>query len=100
MMIRKPHALLLALALIGWGRRTPLKMRLREVSPDLATLIIGVAVLLVWAGLVEAFLSQHLGGRYEPIGNDFKGSSVTVPEGADQVPGLASSIAKTESATN
>ena len=55
--------LLLALALIGWGRRTPLKTRLREVSPDLATLIIGVALLLVWAGLVEAFLSQY----HEPV---------------------------------
>jgi len=55
--------LVLALALIGWGRRVPLRARLREVSPDLATLIIGVALLLVWAGLVEAFLSQY----HEPV---------------------------------
>jgi uncharacterized membrane protein SpoIIM required for sporulation len=55
--------LLLALALIGWGQRTPLKTRLREVSPDIVTLIFGVALLLVWAGLVEGFLSQY----HEPI---------------------------------
>jgi uncharacterized membrane protein SpoIIM required for sporulation len=55
--------LVLALALIGWGKRTPLKARLREVSQDLMTLIFGVGVLLVWAGFVEAFLSQY----HEPI---------------------------------
>jgi uncharacterized membrane protein SpoIIM required for sporulation len=55
--------LILALALIGWGRRTPLRTRLREVSQDLMTLIFGVGVLLVWAGFVEAFLSQY----HEPI---------------------------------
>src|SRR5262245_21103894 len=49
--------LVLALALIGWGRRVPLKTRLRQVSRDLMTLIFGVGVLLVWAGFVEAFLS-------------------------------------------
>jgi uncharacterized membrane protein SpoIIM required for sporulation len=55
--------LMLALALIGWGRRTPLRARLREISHDLVTLIFGVAVLLVWAGFVEAFLSQY----HEPV---------------------------------
>jgi uncharacterized membrane protein SpoIIM required for sporulation len=54
--------LLLASALIGWGRRATLRERLREISNDLLTLIGGVAVLLVWAGIVEAFLSQ----RHEP----------------------------------
>jgi uncharacterized membrane protein SpoIIM required for sporulation len=55
--------LVLALALIGWGKRTSLRTRLREVSKDLATLIFGVALLLVWAGFVEAFLSQY----HEPV---------------------------------
>jgi len=55
--------LMLALALIGWGRRVPLHARLRKVSRDLVTLIFGVALLLVWAGFVEAFLSQY----HEPI---------------------------------
>lgn len=51
--------LLLALALIGRGNRLSLRARLRAVSPDLVTLIFGVACLLVWAGFVEAFLSQY-----------------------------------------
>jgi uncharacterized membrane protein SpoIIM required for sporulation len=55
--------LMLAMALIGWGRRVPLTARLRETSPDLVTLIFGVGVLLIWAGLVEGFLSQY----HEPI---------------------------------
>jgi uncharacterized membrane protein SpoIIM required for sporulation len=55
--------LILALALIGWGRRIPLTARLREISADLVTLIFGVGVLLVWAGFVEAFLSQY----HEPV---------------------------------
>jgi uncharacterized membrane protein SpoIIM required for sporulation len=55
--------LLLALALIGWGNRLPLRARLRAISPDVVTLIFGVALLLVWAGFVEAFLSQY----HEPI---------------------------------
>ncbi len=55
--------LVLAFALVGWGRRVPLAARLREVSRDIVTLIFGVALLLVWAGLVEAFLSQY----HEPV---------------------------------
>jgi uncharacterized membrane protein SpoIIM required for sporulation len=55
--------LVLALALIGWGERASFRARLRQVSRDLITLIFGVAVLLVWAGFVEAFLSQY----HEPI---------------------------------
>ena len=51
--------LILALALIGWGKRTPLAARLREISRDVATLIFGVGLLLVWAGFIEAFLSQY-----------------------------------------
>ncbi|HSM51045.1 MAG TPA: S9 family peptidase, partial [Thermoanaerobaculia bacterium] len=39
--------------------------------------------------VAEAFLAQHLGGRYEPVGGDFAGSSVTVPAGGDAVPGLS-----------
>jgi uncharacterized membrane protein SpoIIM required for sporulation len=51
--------LVLASALIGWGRRTPMRERLRQVSRDLVTLIFGVAILLTWAGIIEAFLSQY-----------------------------------------
>jgi len=55
--------LVLAGALIGWSRRIPLGVRLREIGGDLVTLIFGVAILLVWAGLVESFLSQY----HEPV---------------------------------
>jgi uncharacterized membrane protein SpoIIM required for sporulation len=55
--------LMLALALIGRGQRIPLRARLRAVSNDLVTLIFGVGLLLVWAGFVEAFLSQY----HEPL---------------------------------
>lgn len=51
--------LMLARAVIGWGRRVPFSRRLRAILPDLATLIGGVAVMLVWAGIIEAFLSQY-----------------------------------------
>jgi uncharacterized membrane protein SpoIIM required for sporulation len=50
-------------ALLGWGDPTPFSERLRRVAPDLVTLIGGVAVMLVWAGLVESFLSQY----HEPV---------------------------------
>lgn len=55
--------LMLATALIGWGRRERLAQRLRLVTPDLVTMIFGVGIMLVWAGLVEAFLSQY----HEPV---------------------------------
>ena len=51
--------LLLGKALIGHGDRAALTARLRALGPDLATLIGGVAVMLVWAGLVESFFSQY-----------------------------------------
>lgn len=44
--------------------------------------------------VTEAFLAQHLGGRVEPIGDDFAGSSVQVPAGADGVPGLKEALPK------
>jgi uncharacterized membrane protein SpoIIM required for sporulation len=55
--------LMLALALVGWGRRASLKTRFREVSHDLATLVFGIVLLLIWAGFIEAFLSQY----HEPV---------------------------------
>jgi uncharacterized membrane protein SpoIIM required for sporulation len=55
--------LILAAALIGWGKRNLLKSRLRAISGDLMTLIFGVGVMLIWAGFVESFLSQY----HEPV---------------------------------
>ena len=43
--------------------------------------------------LMEAFFSMHLGGRYEPIGSDLNGSSITIPVGADHVPDLVEALA-------
>jgi len=40
----------------------------------------------------EAFLSKCLGGRFEPIGQDFEGSSVAVPTGAEHGSGLKEAL--------
>jgi uncharacterized membrane protein SpoIIM required for sporulation len=50
---------ILAGALIGWGSHRSRAERLRMVSGDLFAIIAGAAGLLVWAGLVEAFVSQY-----------------------------------------
>ena len=42
--------------------------------------------------VTEGFLGQCLGGRAQPISNDFAGSSISVPAGADGVPGLAEAL--------
>ncbi len=51
--------LILANALMGRRSRKPLGRRLQEATPDVVTLICGVAIMLVWAGIVEAFFSQY-----------------------------------------
>jgi uncharacterized membrane protein SpoIIM required for sporulation len=53
----------LAHALIGWGSRLTRGERLRAISKDVVTLSGGIALMLVWAGIVEAFLSQY----HEPV---------------------------------
>jgi hypothetical protein len=42
----------------------------------------------------EGFLAQCLGGRYEPVGDDFEGSSLEVREGAGHVAGLDAALAQ------
>ena len=49
---------------------------------------------LSFYAVTEAFLAKHLGGRYEPIGDDFEGSSIIVEGGAKEVPGLAEAVAE------
>ena len=49
----------LASALIGWGESSTKRARLRCVLPDVLTLAGGFGVMLVWAGIVEAFVSQY-----------------------------------------
>jgi uncharacterized membrane protein SpoIIM required for sporulation len=55
--------LILAGALIGSGTSASRGERLRAVSRDVLTLVLGMALLLVWAGIVEAFFSQY----HEPV---------------------------------
>ena len=53
----------LAGALLGRRSSLPLSSRLRKAAPDVVTLCFGAGLLLVWAGFVEAFLSQY----HEPV---------------------------------
>jgi len=59
MLIGGQAGFVIAGALIGRRERKPLGARLRAVVPDVATLCGGTALLLVWAGIIESFLSQH-----------------------------------------
>jgi dipeptidyl aminopeptidase/acylaminoacyl peptidase len=45
-----------------------------------------------FTAVAEAFIAPILGGRFEPIGSDFEGSSISVPVGAEEVPGLAGAL--------
>jgi len=47
---------------------------------------------LSFFAITDIFLAQCLGGSYEPIGDDFAGSSVTVPEGAQHIYGLSEAL--------
>lgn len=51
--------LMLGGALIGWGSRETMATRLRAISGDLVTLIAGVTLMLIWAGIIEAWFSQY-----------------------------------------
>jgi len=42
--------------------------------------------------IAEAFLAQSLGGRCEPVGNDFQNASLKVITGAEGVPGLVEAL--------
>lgn len=55
--------LVLGFALLGGQTSIPVAGRLRRISADLTTLMGGVALMLVWAGIVEGFFSQY----HEPI---------------------------------
>lgn len=47
---------------------------------------------LSFNAIAEAFLARCLGGRFEETGDDFRGSSITVPVGAGQIPGLEKAL--------
>jgi dipeptidyl aminopeptidase/acylaminoacyl peptidase len=42
--------------------------------------------------VTEAFLAEVLGGRFEPVGDDFTGSSITVPHGAEFIPSIKEAL--------
>jgi uncharacterized membrane protein SpoIIM required for sporulation len=58
-LIASQGGLLLGQALIGWGSDQTIGQRLRQISNPLVTLAGGACLLLVWAGIVESFLSQY-----------------------------------------
>ncbi len=41
-----------------------------------------------FTAVVEAFLGKHLGGRVEPVGRDFRGSSIEFKTGRNLIPGV------------
>ena len=47
---------------------------------------------MAFNAVAEGFLGECLGGRVEPIGDDLAGSSIGVPIGAADVPGLAEAL--------
>ena len=51
---------------------------------------------LAFYAVTEAFLACYLGGRYEAIGESFEGSTISVPEGAGDVPGLEKNLPERE----
>ena len=53
---------------------------------------------LSFNAVTEAFLAQHLGGRFERVGDDFHGATISVPAGAEGVPGLADALSRQEAA--
>ena len=47
---------------------------------------------LSFNAVAEAFLAKCLEGRFEPIGEDFEGSTISVPLGTRYVPGLSDAL--------
>lgn len=63
MLVGGQAGFVLAGALLGRGRRENLAARMRAAAPDVVTLCFGASLMLIWAGIVEAFLSQY----HEPV---------------------------------
>jgi uncharacterized membrane protein SpoIIM required for sporulation len=55
--------LVIAQALIGRNDPHGLKQRLKNIGPDIIHLAGGLAIILVWAGIIESYLSQY----HEPV---------------------------------
>jgi dipeptidyl aminopeptidase/acylaminoacyl peptidase len=50
---------------------------------------------LSFFAVTDLFLAKHLGGRFQPIGEDFKGSSIQIPSGVDQIESLGEALKTT-----
>jgi uncharacterized membrane protein SpoIIM required for sporulation len=59
LLVASQAGFLLASALIGWRSRLSRAERLRLIAGDVCTLSMGAALMLVWAGLIESFISQY-----------------------------------------
>jgi hypothetical protein len=46
--------------------------------------------------IVESFFARHLGGVNEPIGEALQLSSLSVPLGAEQIPGVVDALPQPE----
>lgn len=58
--------LVIARTMFGWGTNLRLRQRFARIRGDLLALVGGAALLLVWAGIVESFLSQYHGPAFYP----------------------------------
>lgn len=58
--------LVIGRAMFGWGTNLRMRQRLARIRNDILTLLAGAALMLVWAGIVESFLSQYHGPAIYP----------------------------------
>ena len=49
---------------------------------------------MAFNAVTEAFFAEHLGGRFQPVDDDFQGSSIRIPAGAGGVPGLPAALSE------
>ena len=59
--------LIIAHVMFGWGTNLKMAQRFQRVRSDLLTIVGGAALLLVWAAIVESFLSQYHGPHLYPF---------------------------------
>jgi hypothetical protein len=52
--------------MFGWGTNLRLRERFARIRSDLLTLIGGAGLLLIWAGIIESFLSQYHDPQFYP----------------------------------
>ena len=70
--------LVIAHAMFGWGTNLKIRERFRRIRSDLLTLIGGAALMLIWAGIVESFLSQYHSPGFYPWKIAFGGIQLIV----------------------